>query len=248
MAKKKASSGFAAGKSLIRIFTVLGVLAALGLFFLAAPFFNVQNLNISGANRVTREQIKLAGIDTGGNFFLLSTGKAKRLLSEIPYVKSVNLTKTFPDSVNLEIRERIPRAYIEYENMGLYLMVDEDGYVLDVHNSLYEKLPMISGIEFDKLVKGEPLETKDNKVFSCMVDMSRLFVKYQIQDIASIDMSDIEDIHIYIREVDVSFGSVDNGEEKVRTMKAVLAELPAEIVGYLDVASSDKQAVFSHRK
>jgi hypothetical protein len=109
-----------------------------------------------------------------------------------------------------------------------------------------EDLPLVTGVWFDKFVEGEPLLTRDDAAFASMLDISRLLARYEIAGVSEVNLADVQQIRLIVNGVDVSFGSVEDGDEKIRFMQAVMAQLPEAGQGTLDLRSGDT-ARFSHR-
>jgi len=236
------------GKIFFGLLIAVSALALILLFLLNASFFLIQDAAISGNDIVSDEDIKSRiGLSDGNdvNIFSFSQKKALSKLFENAYIKTAQIKKNFPNGLEITITERAGKCYVEYENMGMFLLIDETGMVLDVKTYMNEKLPVISGLSFDTFVVGKYLDTDDRDSFSNAILVYRIFEKYGV-DLTKLDISDKNNIRIYVGGVDVSFGSTDDADEKVRTLKAILEKLTPGIKGFLDISDVSRDPVFRY--
>lgn len=241
------------GLSPYKLAAIAAVLVSLALLALKAPFLEIKFIEVSGNDAVSAEALidDLGVNGTGANYFLFSEKAAAKALMKNSYIKTAIVTKSFPNSVYAEVTERIPRCYVEYKNMSMYLLIDESGMVMDVHAYMREKLPIIVGVNFSSFTVGEYLETDSEENFNNVVLISVIFAKYELDDVLRIDVSDSDDIRLFVRGIEVTFGSLDDGDEKVRILKAALEkfeELGIDSRGFLDISDVKADPVFRYLK
>lgn len=160
-----------AKRRLIVLLLVAG-LAVVLLFLMYAPIFDIKTIEVYGSSKYPDETIKEAsGITIGENGFRMLRFKPEailelRLLDSEERIKGLSYVKTcvvrlqLPDRVSIAITEREPAAYLVY--FDNYLIVDEQGYVLEVQNEKPRGLlKEIRGIEFAKYSIGGQLEASD---------------------------------------------------------------------------------------
>lgn len=110
-------------------------------FFVFSSRLTISEIEISGNNQVSSQQIKDLISLTGNsrvflirknNFLLMSRGNVNKILtSGIPTIKEVvKADRTWPNKINLEVRERTPGFVIE--SSGKYFLVDDEGTVVSV--------------------------------------------------------------------------------------------------------------------
>lgn len=142
------------------------------LFLLFAPIFDIKEIEVYGSSKYTDEAIKeTASIIIGENGFRQLRLKPEAILElrlldseerikELSYVKTCTVRLQLPDRVSITITEREPAAYLVY--FDNYLIVDEQGFVLEVKNEKPEgSLKEIRGIDFAKYSIGGQLEASD---------------------------------------------------------------------------------------
>ncbi len=111
---------------------VLGVLLFMGYRAAAsASFFQVRNLDVSGAQRASADDVRAVVRRS-----VAHTGVWKADLSSIsselerlPWVRSAVVTRVLPDGLRVRLTERVPRAVVR-TNGGKFVWVDEDAVTL----------------------------------------------------------------------------------------------------------------------
>ncbi len=228
----------------------LTIILLTAVILLTSPVFDVKTIKVSGNTTVSESYILKQGELLGKiNIFLLSGDKIEKLLKENPYIRSADIIKKYPDEININIRERKVRGFIEYKPLGSFLHVDETGTVIDVTKSVTENKPLIIGLSYIDFAIGEPIKFDNSAAFENVVILDKLFEKYELSDVLKFDISSPSEIHILMRGVDITFGNIENADLKVRRIKAIMAEIPVEYKGYLDVSDIEKDThVFSYLK
>ena len=133
-----------------------------------SPLFLLSQIKVDEISRYTKDDIiKVSGIETGQNaikyiggsfkhLLQMRMGKAEKYVENLPWVKSAIVQYQFSGVVHISIIERNAIAWIKY--MGNYLLVDEEGVVLEVSTELDERYPEIRGLKPDKYTIGKIIE------------------------------------------------------------------------------------------
>jgi cell division protein FtsQ len=112
---------------------VIGVVAAIVIIvILASPIFSVRDIQIEGAVYTSQETIDEATrLIDGDSYFTLDSNGASNILKEDPWVEDVRISKHFPDTVVVEIDERVPVVwYVGEDNKAR--VVDAEGRIITV--------------------------------------------------------------------------------------------------------------------
>jgi len=103
-------------KKKIFLFSLLGVLVLVSLFYLLfpSPFFKVERIGLIAETEVNIKEIHSI-LDQRlentlfSNYFLFNTRKAKRdILSSFLRVQEIEVTRVFPSQITFELKKRIP--------------------------------------------------------------------------------------------------------------------------------------------
>lgn len=144
---------FSKEKLLIRLSTVVAVVLALVLGM--SIFFKVENVTVSGTVNYTQWDVLTAsGIQTGENLITLNRASAaSKILQNLPYVDSVRVAISLPDTVKIEIVEEDVYYAIEAADSTWWL-IDDSGKVLD-KTSTYSDYTHILGVKLESPVPGQ---------------------------------------------------------------------------------------------
>jgi hypothetical protein len=106
----------------------------------------VGRLEVKGSHFLSEGEVReLVGAAVGERILALDIEALKARLRSSPWVADATVTRTLPDTLRVEIRERVPLALAELER--LYLM-DEDGGLIDIYGPRTGAfdLPIVRGL------------------------------------------------------------------------------------------------------
>lgn len=211
---------------LIKWTSVLLLLIGTIIFILTTPMFNIKNINISGIEHLTEEQvISLSELNKNENLFKNSKSKITSNIKQTPYVESVTIKRKLPDTIDIQIKERKRSYMLKFVNG--YVYIDTQGYILEISEEKLE-LPIISGYktEEEKISEGNRLITEDlenlNNVLKITNSLEEIDVAKEI--ITNIDISNKEDYTVYLEseKKTIHFGDASNLSNKILYVKAMI--------------------------
>src|SRR5687767_4396697 len=89
------------------------------------------NIEVAGTDHVSKAQVmNVMGGDIGRNVFFVPLEERKRQLEEIAWVESATVMRLLPDRVKVEIRERVPVAFIQVGSR--IALIDAHGVVMEL--------------------------------------------------------------------------------------------------------------------
>lgn len=130
---------------LYKLLSILLILAAI----LAGCiiFFRVNTMVVTGNSRYTQEEIlAAAGVQQGDNLFTLNKYQiANRILTQLPYVDDVTISRKLPDTLIFEVSESTGVAWVE--SGGFYWLLDNKCKLLEMGDaSLVQGKPQLLGL------------------------------------------------------------------------------------------------------
>ena len=143
IAKRRKKSIFTNFYFSFSIFASIIVLSAAG-FLLFSPRFQVSELNISGNNNISTEDLEkaageklktsfsLLGFDVSTESIFLSMGNGVNdLMKSFPEIEKITVKKDFPNGVSLQIVEKTPYAVWteNFDNSKKYLIDKNGSYI-----------------------------------------------------------------------------------------------------------------------
>ena len=230
-------------KKKIKVFSIFIIFVFL---ILVSPIFQLKTINVTELKKYTKSEVlEKMSISEGSNTFFLNSKKAESVFDNDPYIESCNIKKSFPNTINIEIKERKVRGYVPY--MGSYLYIDEYGRVLDIQTSYTETLPIVKGLEFSEFKINEVLNVKNSKSFEVVVKIAQMMTKYEMLDlVVSIDVSDPENVRAYSGNIEVLLGNIKDCDKKIRVMEETLKKIPEGDRGTLDLSDLSKPIIFKY--
>lgn len=206
---------------LIVLFLIAAIVA-----FAFSPFFQVEEVEIEGNERVT-DEIILDDLDmhNGMNLIRYCVTHYNKEFELDPLVLSADVYIKWPRHVTVMVEEKKVMGYIPY--MGMYLCIDTTGSVLDSIHEIAEGTPLLKGITVKSFGLGEPVDTEDTERFTIMLDCLKVLEKYDLltkTDEISVARSD--DIHLTLKEeqLDVSLGTADDLDRKISAVVVILED------------------------
>lgn len=105
------------------------LLAAAGTYaILNSPLLAVQEVRVQGTENLDQASlVEISGLK-GDSMVGLRVDAAQRRLLSIPQIKSVSISRDWPDGVTITVEERLPAAF--WSAGGQDYVVDEEGFVL----------------------------------------------------------------------------------------------------------------------
>lgn len=208
------------------VFLFMFVCAAVVIFVLKAPMFNIKSVMCVGTENITQEElIKAAGVKTGENIFAANIGMMKKQLSAMPEIAESNVRRIFPNKIKIWVREAEPAAFVI--SGGEAAIIDRNGRVIRCTDQKAEELSAIAELTGPEVVSTTPGESiaadgdlKAEKVFECIGIMSELGMLGKIQYIDANDLSDIR--FGYENRLRILLGGYDKMDYKLKFIKTVI--------------------------
>jgi cell division protein FtsQ len=112
---------------------VVGVVAGIVVIaVLASPLFSIRDVQVEGAVYTSQDALTMAAdLLEGDSYFTLDTNGAVGILKDDPWVEDVRVSKYFPNTVVIEVDERVPVVwYVGEDNKAR--VVDAEGRIITV--------------------------------------------------------------------------------------------------------------------
>ncbi|HEY2343510.1 MAG TPA: FtsQ-type POTRA domain-containing protein [Chthoniobacteraceae bacterium] len=187
-------------------------------------FFYLSQLHVTTDGALTRDQIlAAAGVVEGRNIFLYDLGKVRAALDKLPQVDRVEVDRTLPNQIDIEINERQPIAWIAAPGdidptaSEHSFLVDKRGYVMRTRKLLqeYYSLPIITGVETGNLEPGRKVTDYEVQAALKLLQLTNDNTRWQI---GSVDVSKGYCLVATDREhAKITFG-LDNIDEQLATL------------------------------
>ncbi len=109
-----------------------------------SPFFEVNNIQISGAAR-TSEGAILDALEVGPNQALLTydSSNGRNVVADLPWVEAVGVTRQWPSTLRVVVRERTVAAAIGRPSGSEWAVVSTEGVVVEYRMTPPSGVPLI---------------------------------------------------------------------------------------------------------
>jgi len=168
---------------------VIYVLSYAGsLFFSRNPHFELKNIVIRSDGRLPPSELaEYANLEVGINLFDVEFETLRAALESIPSVESVRIRRKLPDTLIVNVTERVAVAQVHWKWRAAPFLVDRNGVVLLATPS-GRALPLIEGLKFDKLRPGEKIDDAGVLYVLELLEILRLNPSYSIVKFERFDL------------------------------------------------------------
>lgn len=188
MSKKKRKKIF----RVIKILMLLGIIIGGIIYAMLSPIFNIKNITVTGNSKISSETIiSLSGLNIDQNIFNFWTSDIKEAVKQNAYIDTVEVRRKLPDSIEINVKERIATYMITLGNA--YVYINNQGYILEITSKKLE-VPLLIGYNTtaEEIVEGNRLNE---------TDLEKLNDILKIMEVASSSNSDISSL---ITQIDIS--------------------------------------------
>lgn len=231
-------------------FLLAVVVVATSVLVFRSRVYTVRELLISGNTVYADAQIaSLSGIVLGESMFRVSEARVRQSLAANPHIEFVSLSLRFPSTVELAVRERVPRAVVNCA--GVLYIIDEDGFILEKMNRMPDMdVILVSGMSVSVSGARERIEALLPGQFERMqAVLSALANQLLEQQISELNVGDLKNTYLVSKTgVQIILGDGERIAQKMTWAQAVLSDLTAQGItsGVLDV-STGENAVYADR-
>lgn len=209
-----------------RIFIVFIVFLVLIFLFLNSRLFSVNKIVVEGNEKFEKEDlIEESNIELGDNFFFFNKKKSENNLLENPFIEDVEISRAFPKTIKIHVKEREGYATIQVGNN--YIVIDPYGYFIEKSKALLLNLKVIRGLENTENIKlGETIfqyATEDqNKL------LSKIFDGTESVPFKSLTLEEDRCEMTIPGDVYVGFGSYNDAEYKLEILNQMIGTIESD--------------------
>ncbi|MCR4420027.1 MAG: FtsQ-type POTRA domain-containing protein [Clostridia bacterium] len=216
------------------------VLALASWLFARSSFWELEAIKVRGNVTVSGEEIiRLSGLLPGENLLRLNKQAVKENLLRHPRIREVELRRDLPDTVLVEVRERV--ALVLIPAAGAFWEVDQEGRVLGARKAWSPADPLLlTGVTVprEQLVPGRILALPELGPLLAVAQALPPGIREEVQEL---HLANPGGICLYTREgVRVILGDAGEVEQKLALFWAIYREEQvrgsAARLAYIDVS------------
>lgn len=206
------------------VFSILPV-AVLGGHWLytelvSAEFLEIRTVDVSGGERVKAEDlISASGIRPGQNILSFSAGNAEVSLRMNPWVRTARVTRRLPDTVKIDVVERVPIALVKLD--GLFVMDSEGVIFKRLSNADAVDLPIVTGFSAEVMRESQAGGGLESGLIDLLGALSRRS-GFNSRQVSEIRIDPVYGFFIYTLSEGIRIGmGKGNFEEKLSAFEKI---------------------------
>jgi len=124
-------------------------------FVTQCDYFKAEGLTVTGAHRLTEEQVlQQSQINKGINILSVNLSRVRKRLLAHSWIEEAEVSRELPTGISIKIKEQQPLAILD---LGRRFIINAHGELFkEMDASDHCRLPVISGLEFSDInVRGE---------------------------------------------------------------------------------------------
>lgn len=221
---------------------VLIVLLLLILFVLYRFVFVIRNVEVVGTTHLSvTDIVRAAELDYGNSIFLCNENNVRKGIDSLGEVSLVSLTRRYPSTIVIEVRDRTPVVVAVFQNKVVIL--DESAYVIGVGNDIPVGCFYVDGLHITSVRPGTRLSADAAQLDAMKTVVSAIRSANASAYVTEVKLDDLQNIEIKTgNNITVQFGSSEEADRKAAWMRAAIADLVqrGQRGGTLDVSSGTK--------
>lgn len=195
-----------------------------GLVLSLTVFFQVEEIQVVGdCHYATSQIIQNSGLAKGTNLFRAKTAKGEdAILSRMVYIDTVNIKRSLPSTLIIEVTPSVPTAYV-WSQDG-WLLVSRSGKILEAFDEPKSDLTQIMGANPVDTAPGAPLTSKDSGKGKVLTSLLETMEKLSF-DLDVVDVSDRFNVRaLYDSRLTLELGSSGDIADKLAYVQKVIKE------------------------
>lgn len=206
-------------KHMIRLLAVVVIIAA-G-FLLFAGVFRTEEITVEGLSYYTEEAFleKISSETARKNTLLFRFEQFRKGETRVPYIEHYDINAEGKNIIRIEVYEKILVGCVKV--MGQYLYFDKDGYVTESAEERLPDVPLIKGLEFDRIVLYEKLKIQKDELYDVILNITKLIREYEIPA-GSIIFNGKGEVELEIGDNSVSMGRRDAYDLQIQKLADLL--------------------------
>ncbi len=201
--------------------------------------FRLQEVTVIGVTRYTEEEIKeqLIKSKLDSNALLLYLKYHYFTDFQLPYIEKIDLELKGSHAVSVRVYEKMMTGCVEF--MGEYLYFDKDGIVVESASERLPDIPLIKGLQFNKIILREKLEVQKDELFETILNLTQLIDKFGLE-VKTIRFNSNYEVTVDCGEITALLGKRAAYDEVLSELRSILQGSEGELNSLLDKSEGTK--------
>jgi cell division protein FtsQ len=209
--------------------------------------FAVKRVTATGSEQITKEQIASITSGTmGKNLLVLSTDGVKEALLALPYVESAEVSRAFPNTLEIKLQEYRPVARLQNGDTGTWLVSDTGKVLEDADPTQLPDLPLLVPDVSFAIAVGEQLPAAIAGVLPLAEYVCGEDMRDRLPAIAKIVVSPAGCAALVLKAGgELRLGTPDGIEQKLGVAVDIVQDwlTQGRLIEYIDASVADRVAV-----
>lgn len=209
----------------MKFFTVIIIVLIVGAVTLKVTSLN--NISIEGNSHYSNEEMidLLITKETDRNSILFYLTHKYGNNKDIPFIEKVDVKLTDRNSAQINVYEKVITGSIEY--MDYYIYFDREGIVVETSDKQIDKVPIVSGLKFNRLILHQAIEVDKPDVFNTILNLTQLIYTYDI-DVSIIHFTNQLEVILYSDNLRILLGKRPSYDEQIAQIPNLITSLESE--------------------
>ncbi len=192
-------------------------------FLLSASLLRLERIEVKGCERLTeKDVIAAAAIGPARNLLALRTAEVAESIRKNPWVKEIEITRSFPNALAVTITEKKPVALAKRMS-DLYFIDGEGSVIKKLEAGEETDLPVLTGFSENAELVRKSIELLN--FFAAEAEFP------QAKDIAEINGDEVQGLSIFLENGLCLQLGLDDYSGKLRKFKLIMADLSRRNIG-----------------
>jgi len=194
--------------------------------------FNVKKIDVAGSKIVSAVKVmENCAISENTNILTVNTGEVKQRIAKDPWIKEVSVKRVLPQTLRVEIVERVPVALITHGEK-FYLIDEEYFIVAERESSEASEVPVITDLPIKKAKVGDRIFNKSlENAVNCLKSMEPSLRK----TITLASASSVDKLYLYNEDnVEILYGEAKQTSGKNEVLNTILKEQGRQVI-FIDI-------------
>ena len=207
-------------RTMLIVVLIVAIIAAF-VWLYRSDLFKIKKTEITGNHRLTDSQIeKISAIKPGTSLVRVPLRDIESRLSKNPWIESAEISRSFPNTLRIQLTERKAIAVIPVQDGGA--IVDREGLVLEKRQSLDRvNLPIVKDLDVRRVKVGQKIRSRSfSNAISCL---SHLEDKIR-SSLSIVSAPTVDKLSLYTNKgVEILYGKAENFSKKNYILRKILS-------------------------
>lgn len=211
--------------TILIVFTII-------VLILESPLYDIDNVNVKNTSTSQLSEKEISEVKQitsplkGDQIYRLKLSQTRKDLNDLSYIKTAEVSKKWPGTINVVIQRRVPVAAIETDKG--YVLLDAEGMIFEKTATPDKSLPLLDGMDKVTYTKIIP-----NKSFISILDNVPADMKGQILRISSAKGG----YNVVLSDgITIRLGKDSEMKEKMSIAWSIILTKGRKGIGYIDVS------------